>query len=160
MAVTKPVQDAADFWLRYRGRGNPQLTSVLGDPRTNSLVIVGPPEADQAIRDTIAEWEGYHATGIPIREDPSLEGQHRELQSKRRSALEQVVRCELEIIEAQSRKEPDGDKLKELNRELETEKAELEIIERKLEVVSANIERLQGNAAKKPSGSRDASRNP
>lgn len=148
IAVTEPVQLAADFWLKYRGRGNPQLTSVLGDPRTNSLVIVGPPEADQAIRDTIAEWEGYHSTGIPIREDPSLEGQHRELQNKRRNALEQVVQRELEIIEAQARKEPDADEIEELQRKLETEKAELEIIERKLEVISASIKRLQGSAAK------------
>jgi len=157
IAVTNPVQLAADFWLQYRGRGNPQLTSVLGDPRTNSLVIVGPPEADQAIRDTIAEWEGFHSTGIDMREDASVEVQNRELQNKRRNALELVVQRELEIIEAQARKEPDDDELKELNRKLETEKAELEIIERKLDVISANIERLQGNAAKTPPGGKDGS---
>lgn len=143
IAVTEPVQIAADFWLRYRGRGNPQLTGVLGDPRTNSLVVVGPPEADQAIRDTIAEWEGFHSTGIPIHEDESLEGQHRELQNRRRNALELVVQRELEIIEAQARKEPDEEELARLNRSLEREKAEVEIIERKLEVISASIERLQ-----------------
>ena len=144
IVVTSAAEAGEEFWVRYRGRGNPQITGVWGDPRTNSLVVVGPPEADQAIRETIAEWEGSQI-GIDMREDASLERQYRQLKNTRRTALEQVARRKLEIIEAQAREKPDTDQLKELNRKLETEMEELELVERKLQVISDSIERLQGN---------------
>ena len=142
--VTSAAEIAEEFWVRYRGRGNPPITGVWGDPRTNSLVVVGPTEADQAIRDTIARWEGLRI-GINMQEDAFLEIQLQKLENTRRTALEQVARRKLEIIEAEARETPDADQLKVLNRKLQTEMAELEIAERKLRVIRDSLERLQGN---------------
>ena len=99
---------------------------------------------DQAIRNTIAEWEGRQ-TGIDLREEPSLEEQFRQMRNTRRLALEDIARRKLEIIEAEAREKPDADQLKELNRKLQAEAAELKVIERKLRVISESMEQLRGN---------------
>ena len=62
---------AEEFWVRYRGNGYPKITGVWGDTKTNSIVVVGPPEADQPIRDTIARWEGDE-TGLDLEDDPAV----------------------------------------------------------------------------------------
>jgi len=142
--VTSAAVGAQMFWNHYKRRGHPPIAGVWGDARTNSLVVVGPPEADQPIRDTIAEMEGA-TIGIDLQDDESLDAQHRQLQSRRTSALEQVALRKLEIIEAQARGKPDAEQLQQLDRKLATETAELETIERKLKVISDSIERLHGN---------------
>jgi serine/threonine protein kinase len=145
-AVTDEVQMAQTFLGEYRHRrGNPPLTGVWGDPRTNSLIVVGPPEADQPIRQTIARMEGL-ILGIDL-EDDSLEAQYRQFQNERTRALEQIVHRRIEIIEAEAREKPDRDQIKKLNRQLETEAAGLDAVERKLKAVQDGIERLRQNEA-------------
>jgi len=144
MPVTSAAEGAQTFWNHYKRRGHPPITGVWGDARTNSLVVVGPPEAEQPIRDTIAEMEGA-TIGIDLQDDESLEAQQRQLQSQRTLGFERVARLKLEIIEAQAREKPDADQLQELDRTLAAETARLETIERKLKVISDSIERLHGN---------------
>ena len=142
--VTNEYEVAEVFWVYYRRHGNPQITAVWGDPRTNSIVVVGPPEADQAIRDTIAEWEGAQI-GIDLREDETLEAQQKRFERQRLSALEQVARRKLEIVDAESADhEPDAERLKQLNLDLEKDLTELETAERKLKVIIEGMERLLG----------------
>ncbi len=141
--VTDQYEIAERFWLLYRGQGNPRISGVWGDPRTNSLIIIGPPEADQGIRDTLADWEGA-TSGIEFGVDESLESQQKLFQHHRRSMLEQVASDKLKIIEAEAAGEKaDGEKLKQLNRDLKRDTAELEVVESKLQVITETIERLQ-----------------
>jgi beta-lactamase regulating signal transducer with metallopeptidase domain len=55
------AETAKAFCSLYRdgeqATGRPKLIGAWGDPLTNSIVVIGPPEADQAIRETLAEWE-------------------------------------------------------------------------------------------------------
>jgi len=71
--VTSVDETAEQFWFQYKERGNPRITGVWGDPKTNSIVVVGVPEAESAIRNTIAKWEGQ-ATGIDFSDDTAPEG--------------------------------------------------------------------------------------
>lgn len=147
--VTSAAEVAQEFVQLYRQRGNPPLKGVWGDPQTNSLVVVGPPEADQAIRDTIALWEGL-LLGVDL-DDESLESQQEKLRLRHRRALSQVASCRLEIIEATAAgEEPDGKQLGELNERLETETEELELIEHKLRIIDESLQRLHRNDAEKP----------
>ena len=141
--VTSAAEIAEFFWLQYHGHEYPKLTGVWGDPRTNSLIVVGPPEADQPIRDTIARWEGA-LLGIDLNKDETLEGQREQMQRRRRSMLREIANGKLEIIDAEAAGEkPDGERLTDLNRELESNTTELETIERKLKVINESIERLR-----------------
>lgn len=143
--VTDQYGIAEQFWLIYQGRGKPPITGVWGDPRTNSLVIVGPPEADQAIRDTLAEWEGA-TTGLEVRGDESLEAQHESVKQRHRNALEQVTKRKLEIINVEAAGEKaDPERLKKLQLDLEQDMAELELLERMLKVIAESMQRLNGN---------------
>jgi hypothetical protein len=140
--VANEYEIAEQFWLIYRGRGNPQITGVWGDPRTNSLVIVGPPDADQAIRETIAKWEG-ETLGIEVSEHETLEDQQKRFERFRRRVLEQIASRKLEIIDAEAGGEkPDGERLKKLNLDLQKDMAELEIVDRKLKVITESIQQL------------------
>lgn len=142
--VTNEYEVAEMFWRCYQGQGKPKITAVWGDPRTNSLVIVGPPEADQAIRDTLAVWQGMQI-GIEVDEDVTLEDQLKRFERYRRSALAQVARRKLEIIDAESAVEPDEERIQTLNLDLEGDMAELEKVERKLKVITESMERLNGD---------------
>lgn len=148
MVVSNSVEIAEEFSVFYMNRGNPSITGVWGDPRSNSLVIIGPPEADQAIRETLAQWEALNTTGIDLRamENDSLEAQQKRLQILHRSALQQLTARKLEIIDAEAVGEkPDGERLVKLNRDLENDTDALEAVERKLKVISESLERLQSS---------------
>jgi serine/threonine protein kinase len=142
--VTGTVETAQEFWIQYRHRGNPPITGVWGDPRTNSLIIVGPPDAEQPIRDTIAAWEGAQL-GIDLDEDDSLEGQSHQYQNQRRTLLETIAQRRIELIDARSRSNPNSQQIRELEQKLLSETTELEIAEQKLNVVRDGLERLQKN---------------
>lgn len=64
--VSNSVEAGAEFLVRYRDQKNaPVLYAAWGDPDTNSIVVIGPAEADQAIRNTLARWEGL-SLGLDI----------------------------------------------------------------------------------------------
>ena len=112
-------ETAEEFWYMYKGRGNPPVKGVWADADTNSMVILAAREADQALRDTLAEWEGL-STGIDVREDDSLECQRRQLQVRRRLAIQQVAAQRMKIIEAQlSTLKTEAEKRKDLQKELD-----------------------------------------
>jgi uncharacterized protein (TIGR03067 family) len=50
-------ETAEQFWVRYTNRENPPIIGVWDESSTNSLIIIGPPEAEQAIRNELAQWE-------------------------------------------------------------------------------------------------------
>ncbi len=50
------VEEAKGFMLYYQQKGNPEILGAFPDEETNSLCVVGPPEAEQAIRKSLAIW--------------------------------------------------------------------------------------------------------
>ena len=54
--VTADTAEA--FMVRYQGRGKerPRIIGAYADDEQNALVVVAAPEAEQAIRDNLAEW--------------------------------------------------------------------------------------------------------
>lgn len=141
--VVSAAETAEMFWAYYRDRGNPWIKGVWGDPQTNSIVVVGPPEADQPIRETIAEWEGAQL-GIDLTEDDSLESQHRQLRRRHRYILARVTRLRLEMIDvAASSDNRGGDRLQELERQHLVETTELETTEQKIDIINNGLKRLK-----------------
>ncbi len=159
LAVTSAAEMAETFWIYYRHRGYPPLAGVWGDPRTNSLVIVGPPQADQPIRDTIAEMEGA-TIGIDLPGRDLLTAQYYEYQEWRAEGLEKVARGKLDLIDAEAREKPDPDNIAKLSRKLEAQTAELATIERKLKVIRESMDRLQGDESEKLDASNEHSEAP
>lgn len=142
--ITDGLEFAEHFWFAYKGRGNPPIMGVWGDPRTNSLVVVAPPDADQAIRNTLAEMQQRQVTGIDVRDDDPLEALQSQIHIRFRHALETVTRTKLEIIDAEASGEnPDGERLRKLKLDLENGTKGLETIERKLTLISESLRRLQ-----------------
>jgi hypothetical protein len=76
------VEEAAAFMERYSSRDNPAIIGAYADPDANLLVVIGPPEAEQAIRNDLAtaiiELQGI--PGIPG--NGNLKIQKRTLQSQ------------------------------------------------------------------------------
>jgi hypothetical protein len=141
--ITDGAEFAEHFGFAYGGRGNPPSMGVWGDPRTNSLVVVAPPDADQAIRNTLAKMEAS-STGIEVGDPDSLEALQSQIHIRFRQALATVTRTKFEIIDAEaSGKNPDGERLRKLKLDLEKWTKELENTERKLTLITQSLRRLQ-----------------
>ena len=91
-----------------------------------STVVVAPPEAEQAIRNTIAQWEA-DAVASGFDDDESLEVQQALLQRHRKELLENITKMKLAIIEAEAAGVKTGEQpLKDLNGKLNELTSELE----------------------------------
>lgn len=150
--IQSAAEAAQEFWNVYKDRGNPEITGVWADPRTNSLVIVGSPEADQAIRDSIARWEGAQG-GIDFRADGSLDAQLRELEQHRRGLITQATEIQLAILDEESQAGPNAKKRVEERKQRLTEvERELRLVEKKIDVVRTNLKEVdpQEDPAEEP----------
>ncbi|MEM8669183.1 MAG: hypothetical protein AAGG48_16795 [Planctomycetota bacterium] len=138
------VYDVAEagqrFWRRYLAGDNPEITGVWGDPRTNSLVIIGPPEAEQAIRETLARDESLAATGFDPQPSDSLEDQQRRLAGVYNELLKDVAEIKLEIIDTKADLGPNAPTIAESSEKLAKKQGELQIVTEKLEVIAEALE--------------------
>lgn len=138
----------------------PKLIGAWGDPVTNSIVIIGPPEAEQAIREILAEWES-ELVGVPGGGfEDTLEIREVYLKRERRGLLHEIALIELEIVGVEgipdtpeARKklpkavfEERDRKLKMFADRVRSLEHELHVIERKLEVIRRSIRRRDGQS--------------
>ena len=149
----RTAETAKAFWHMYSSGDSddeasskrPKLIGAWGDPLTNSIVIIGPPEAEQAIRETLAEWESA-VVGVSDADD-TLEIRRVYLQRERRGLLREIALLEVEIVslnEITDRPAVRDEKLKLFTERVRSLEQELHVIDRKLEVIEKNIRRRDG----------------
>lgn len=132
------VATAEEFVVRYRRPNNPRIVGAYPDAQTNALVVIGPPESEQAIRASLAEWvveSGGTGRGQP------LAMQLRILQHERRGCLEIMAGIEVQQVKAaatttEKAKEP------QLAAKLQVFEGELAIVEQQIQVVRKYMDRL------------------
>ena len=126
-------ETAEAFMNRYNRPDNPPIIGAYADAETNSLLVVGPPEAEQAIRENLASWI-VESQGIAAARP--LPMQLRRLRHERRDLLRRMAEAELEQAE------PSLAENEQLASRLEALKAELQIVEKQIGVVRKYVERL------------------
>lgn len=170
----RTAETAQEFWNLYKAANGdadgsssrPKLIGVWGDPPTNSIVIIGPPEAEQAIRESLARWESAQA-GVAGSDD-TLEIRKVYLERERRGLLRDLALLEVEIVATEGM--PDTPELRkrrpDLLEEFEVRKQKLElfrgraqefehellVIERQLEVLEKHIRRRDGSGGATSNG--------
>jgi hypothetical protein len=130
-AVT--AETAEEFVVQYQGRDRPRILGAYADGEHNALVVVAGPEAEQAIRENLAEWlVARKAFG-----SPSLKAQRRALEERWRTALFGMAECEVKLVEVT------GDRSQQLRDRLRLFEAELAMFEKQLQVLDRFISRLE-----------------
>jgi hypothetical protein len=132
------METAEVFMLRYKRPNNPRIVGAYPDARTNSLVVAGPPESEQAIRETLAEWI-IESGGLG--QSPPLAMQLRVLHHERTQCLVQMAEIEVLKVKAE-RSAEDKSKAPQLAARLQSFADELETVERQIRVVRKYIDRL------------------
>jgi hypothetical protein len=136
LAVTS--ETAEEFMVRYQGSENPRILGAFPDTKTNSLFVIGPPEAEPAIRLTLAE-SIINAQGLVGA--PSLDLQLRVLQQERKKLL--FVMADLEIQEVAAAAGENGpQKAKQLADRRKLIEDELKIAEQQIRIVRKYMARL------------------
>jgi hypothetical protein len=134
------VEEAKVFMQRYSKRGNPEIIGAYADPDANLLVVIGPPEAEQAIRNylatTIIELQGLPGNG-------SLKRQKRSLQSQGREIIRDLAQVEAFKVKLGNAKDEDRDKkIKLVDSQIQALGAELNVIEQQIQVIDKYLKRL------------------
>jgi hypothetical protein len=136
LAVT--AETAEEFMVRYQGSENPRILGAFPDTKTNSLFVIGPPEAEQAIRVTLAESiviaQGYVGA-------PSLDVELRRLQQERKRKLLDMAFLEIEEVAAAAG-ENGPQKAKQLADRRQLIEDELKITEQQIRIVRKYMARL------------------
>lgn len=125
---------AEGFVVQYRGRDKqrPPIFGAYADDEHNALVVVAPPEAEQAIRESLAEWI-IATAGI---ESSSLRIQRRELAARWRTVLSGMAECEVRLVELT------GDRGQQLKDRLRQFHEELGTLEKQIQMMDRYIARL------------------
>jgi hypothetical protein len=135
---TVTMETAEAFIMRYKRPDQPRILGAYPDAQTNSLVVIGPPEAEQAIRECLAQ-NLADSGGLQSR---SLAMQLRILQHERRDLL--GVMAELEVEEIAAAAEENGaSKAKQLAERRQMFEARLKIAEQQIRVVRKYMSRLE-----------------
>jgi hypothetical protein len=136
------AETAEEFMVKYQGRDQTEIIGAYADTVTNSLVVVGPPEAEHAIRTTLAKWivDRQGLSPAPI------EARRRGLEFHRQELLGEMADLEIQKVAA------DGSKGEQLQVRLQTFEDELRVVERQLEVVTRYIERSKQTSHNAPGG--------
>ena len=133
-AVT--IETAEEFMVRYQRPDNPRIIGAYPNAKTNSLIVIGPPEAEQAIRESLAQWI------VDVGGAPSLDIQLRVLQHDRAHLL--VTMAHLEVQEIDVAAEENGvAKAKQLAAKRQTIEEELKTVEQQIRVVRKYMARLE-----------------
>ncbi|MDP6446526.1 MAG: sigma-70 family RNA polymerase sigma factor [Pirellulaceae bacterium] len=129
------------FALVYKRPDNPEIVGAFPDPRTNSIVVIGPPEAEDAIRSTLARWQ---MESLGLMAPNSLESSYEFLAQDRRRKIVTIAELEMEIAELdESPEEQAKAKLEVARQRLAIFETELRVVERQMGVVVRNIKRLK-----------------
>ena len=150
------VEEAVAFMRRYSKRGNPEIIGAYPDADANLLVVIGPPEAEPAIRKSLAtaiiEMQGIGGAG-------SLKVRKRKLQSRGRELIGNLAEIEALKVELLAGKTGNRDqKIKQLDDRLQYFEAELNVVKQQLQVVEKYMKRLNESPfrAEKPPASRNS----
>ena len=127
------------FMLRYQRPDNPRIVGAFPDADTNSLIIIAPPQSEQAIRDSLAEWmvEAQH-----LGPAPALAMQVRVLQHERAELLQKMASIEIDQVKAAA-SEDEKAKVPQLADRLQQFERELKVVEEQMRVVRKYIDRLE-----------------
>jgi hypothetical protein len=146
--VVATAETAEAFVLRYGQSDNPRILGAYPDPHANALIVIGPPEAEQAIREHLAQIvvDGQGGASLPL--------QLRLLQQQRRGLLEEMAGLEIQQAEVAANGPPSAE---------QTAKAQqfadrLQLFERKVQLVERQIEivrKYQGRASREHSSDSD-----
>jgi hypothetical protein len=139
LPVTRETAEA--FSLRFSRPNNPRIIGAYADAETNSLVVVGPPEAEQAIRENLAEWiVETHVSGTP-----PLEIQKRVLEYRRKELLAELASIEVYQLKAGNGGNNQAKGKKEIDSRLQSFEDELRLVERQIVVVNKYLDRLHND---------------
>lgn len=145
------LETVEGFLVNYRRPENPPILGAYPDAQTNSLVVIGPPEAEQAIRECLAQRmvEGHGIEGAP-----PLPMQLRVLQHERTELLELLA--DLEVQEVAAAAEENGpSKAKQLAARRQLFEAELKIADQQIRVVRKYMARLDAEDPPAPVAGED-----
>jgi hypothetical protein len=135
------LETAEEFLIRYRRPENPPIIGAYPDAHANALVVIGPPEAEQAIRKCLAE---RIVEGLGIDGAMPLAMQLRLLRHERTEQLEILADLEVEEIAAAA-EESGPSKAKQIADRRELLEAELSIVEQQIRVVRKYMARLEAD---------------
>jgi len=134
------MEQAKIFAERYSKGGNPQIIGAYPDSDANLLVVVGPPEAEEAIRETLATLTVL-LHDIP--RNGNLKIQKRELQSQGRQIIREIAHIEVAKVEiAVAKDENRNRKIKQLDERMQSLQAELDVVERQIQILNTHLNRL------------------
>ncbi len=136
------AETAEEFMVKYQGREQTEIIGAYADTETNSLVVVGPPEAEHAIRVTLARWIVDRQGLSPA----PLEARRRELDFRRQELLGEMADLEIQLVAAEE------SKAEQLKSRLQFFEDELRVVERQMEVVNRYIERSRQTSSGAPAG--------
>jgi hypothetical protein len=131
------AETAEEFVVRHQARNKPPIIGAFADSETNSLVVIGPPEAEQPVRETLATWLVDRQAGGRS----TLAVQRRTLEFRRGELLRIMAGVEVLLVAAT------GDKAKQLRDRLQIFEDELTVVEKQMEVVDRYAQRLQNKGA-------------
>jgi hypothetical protein len=132
------AETAHAFMQLYKGHDYPEIIGAYPDAETNSLVVVGPPDAEYSIRLTLANWMVEQGGASP----QPLSMQRRVLTHRRRDLLCEMADLEVQMVFAANEKADD------IQARLEMLEDEVGRVERQIEVVdrySQRIDELDGD---------------
>ena len=142
------IQDVANSGARFMRRyldddRNPPIYGMWGDPSTDSLIVIAPADSEAAIREFLIKGEVLATTGFDVGrgEADSLERQKQSLYQERERKLQRLAWYKSQIIDLESKADPDSEELTERKSDAEKVTQELDILERKLQVVNEIVER-------------------
>jgi hypothetical protein len=128
---------AEEFMVHHQPRNEPPIVGAYADSETNALVVVGPPEAEQPVRETLAKWMVDRLGGGRF----SLNVQMRTLEFRRQELLVAMASVEIQLVEAA------GDRAKLLRDRLQAVENELTVVEKQIAVVNKYVQRLRNSGA-------------
>jgi hypothetical protein len=129
------AETAEAFMQMYKGHDYPEIIGAYADGATDSLVVVGPPEAEHAIRVTLATWIVEQGGASP----QPLSIQRRVLTHRRMDLLFEMADLEVRLVGSPS------EKADEIRVRLQLLEDELSGVETQIEVIDRYIERLGDN---------------
>lgn len=142
-------EEARAFMERYSTRGNPAIIGAYADADTNSLVVIGPPEAEQAIRKSLATWIVVLQDLNHAIDGPPLEIEQRKLMDDRSELIRTIAGVEVAKVKAAAAKDRRADdKVQRLDGALKALEAELQVVEQQIRILKKHLERLHAD----PSG--------
>lgn len=139
MLITTETAEA--FMIKHQLHNEPPIIGAYADSETNSLVVVGPPEAEQPIRETLAQWMVERQQVSP----PPLNVQKRTLEFRRKELLCTMAGLEVQLVGEEGDK-AEGDKAEQIRQRLSAFERELAIVEKQLEVVDRYVQRLENQS--------------